>query len=178
MVLTEKTEAKFLVPDWGDKVSGIGLSYRPARLHRLEWWARTTTLCRSQLCPQSGTMNLATAFKRLTQSGFLHFWDFHLWVFHGQRSRRHRLNLNILFYNDVTKNTHPQTFEKQKPSRSFRKLRLERKKMDSPTYIHKFCTFLHFCAVSTLMILQHSKTFTSFVSFFPTHFLFRLVKPS
>ncbi len=30
--------AKFLVPDWGDKVnSGIGLSYRPAtaRLHRL-----------------------------------------------------------------------------------------------------------------------------------------------
>jgi hypothetical protein len=29
-------EAKFKVPDWGDKVnSGIGLSYRPARLHRL-----------------------------------------------------------------------------------------------------------------------------------------------
>ncbi len=29
------TEAQFLVPDWGDKVHyGIGLSYRPARLHR------------------------------------------------------------------------------------------------------------------------------------------------
>ncbi len=28
--------AKFIVPDWGDKVdSGIGLSYRPAGLHRL-----------------------------------------------------------------------------------------------------------------------------------------------
>ncbi len=27
---------KFIVPDWGDKVSsGIGLAYRPARLHRL-----------------------------------------------------------------------------------------------------------------------------------------------
>jgi len=29
--------AKFIVPDWGDKVdSGIGVSYRPAKLHRLE----------------------------------------------------------------------------------------------------------------------------------------------
>ncbi len=28
--------AKFIVPDWGDKVDyGIGFSYRPARLHRL-----------------------------------------------------------------------------------------------------------------------------------------------
>ncbi len=28
---------KFTVPDWGDKVdSGIGFSYRPARLHRME----------------------------------------------------------------------------------------------------------------------------------------------
>jgi hypothetical protein len=28
--------AKFIVPDWGDKVdSGMELSYRPARLHRL-----------------------------------------------------------------------------------------------------------------------------------------------
>jgi hypothetical protein len=28
--------AEFIVPDWGDEVnSGIGLSYRPARLHRL-----------------------------------------------------------------------------------------------------------------------------------------------
>jgi hypothetical protein len=31
------TGAKFIVPDWGDKVdSGIGLLYRPARLHRFE----------------------------------------------------------------------------------------------------------------------------------------------
>jgi hypothetical protein len=31
-----ETVAKFKVPDWGDKVnSGMGLSYRPARLHRL-----------------------------------------------------------------------------------------------------------------------------------------------
>jgi hypothetical protein len=31
-----KPVAKFLVPDWGDIVgSGIGLSYRPSRLHRL-----------------------------------------------------------------------------------------------------------------------------------------------
>jgi hypothetical protein len=30
------TGAEFIVPDWGDKVnSGIGLSYRPARLNRL-----------------------------------------------------------------------------------------------------------------------------------------------
>jgi hypothetical protein len=30
------TVAKFIVPDWEDKVSsGIGLSARPARLHRL-----------------------------------------------------------------------------------------------------------------------------------------------
>jgi hypothetical protein len=30
------TVVKFIVPDWGDKVnSGIGLSCRPARLHRL-----------------------------------------------------------------------------------------------------------------------------------------------
>jgi hypothetical protein len=32
-----KSVAKFLVPHWGDTVdSGIGLSYRPARLHRME----------------------------------------------------------------------------------------------------------------------------------------------
>jgi hypothetical protein len=32
-------EAKFIVPDWGDKVhDDIGLSYRPARLHRLAGW--------------------------------------------------------------------------------------------------------------------------------------------
>jgi hypothetical protein len=38
------TVAKFIVPDCGDKVdSGIGLSYRPARLHRLA--GRYDTLC-------------------------------------------------------------------------------------------------------------------------------------
>ncbi len=42
--------AKFIVSDWGDKVnSGIGLSYRPARLHWLADCA--TNLCRSQLYP-------------------------------------------------------------------------------------------------------------------------------
>ncbi len=43
--------AKFIVPDWGggDKVdSGIGLSYRPARLHRLAG-RYASKLCRSQL---------------------------------------------------------------------------------------------------------------------------------
>jgi hypothetical protein len=39
--------AKFIVPDWGDKVdSGKGLSYRPAKLHRLA--GRYDNLCRSQ----------------------------------------------------------------------------------------------------------------------------------
>ncbi len=43
--------AKFIVPGWGEKVDyGIGLSYRPARLH-IDWQAGTTTLCRSQLYP-------------------------------------------------------------------------------------------------------------------------------
>jgi hypothetical protein len=38
--------AKFIVPFWGDKVdSGLGLSYRPARLHRLA--GRYETLCQS-----------------------------------------------------------------------------------------------------------------------------------
>jgi hypothetical protein len=42
--------AKFFVPDNGEKVdSGIRLSYRPARLHRL-------------YVPHSGTLNLATGF--------------------------------------------------------------------------------------------------------------------
>jgi hypothetical protein len=43
-------EAKFLVPDWGDKVdSGIGLSYRPARLEYVAWRSGTKIFCRSQL---------------------------------------------------------------------------------------------------------------------------------
>ncbi len=43
--------AKFLVSDWGMDIvdSGTGLSYRPARLHRLE--AGTKTLSQSRLCP-------------------------------------------------------------------------------------------------------------------------------
>jgi hypothetical protein len=43
--------AKFIDPDWEDKVnSGIGWSYRLARLHRLEL----------TLSSQSGSMNSAT----------------------------------------------------------------------------------------------------------------------
>ncbi len=42
--------AKFIVPDWGDKVdSGIGLSYLPATARLpIGWQAGTTALCRSQ----------------------------------------------------------------------------------------------------------------------------------
>jgi hypothetical protein len=33
------SEAQFRVPDWGDKVDyGIGMSYRPVRLHWLAGW--------------------------------------------------------------------------------------------------------------------------------------------
>ncbi len=43
--------AEFIDPDWGQKVnSGIGMSFRPARLHGLTR-AGTTTLCRSWLYP-------------------------------------------------------------------------------------------------------------------------------
>jgi hypothetical protein len=57
--------AKFVIPDWGNKVdSGIGLSYRPARLHTMQcigWQAGMTTLyARVNYIPQSGTMNFAT----------------------------------------------------------------------------------------------------------------------
>jgi hypothetical protein len=58
--LEEYAVAKFIVPDWGDKVdSGIGLSYRPARLHRLA--ARYDTIPHAGVNHflQSGTMNLA-----------------------------------------------------------------------------------------------------------------------
>ncbi len=52
--------AEFIVPDWGDKVNtGIGLSYRPTRLHRL-----CGPVCQPyagvDYIPQSGTMNLAS----------------------------------------------------------------------------------------------------------------------
>jgi hypothetical protein len=49
-----RSVAKFIVPDSVDKVaSGIGLLYRPARLHigSLGCQAGTTILCRSQLYP-------------------------------------------------------------------------------------------------------------------------------
>ncbi len=45
---------KFLVPDWGDIVnSGIGLSYRPARLHRLAG-PYNNPICQSRLYPPVG----------------------------------------------------------------------------------------------------------------------------
>jgi hypothetical protein len=57
--------AKFIVPDWGDKVdSGIGLLFRgPARLHRLAG-RYDNPMQKSTISPQSGTMNLATEFHR------------------------------------------------------------------------------------------------------------------
>jgi hypothetical protein len=56
-----KSVAKFLVPDWGDTVdSGIGLSYRPARLHRMSGWY-DNTMPEASVSPQSGTKNLASA---------------------------------------------------------------------------------------------------------------------
>jgi hypothetical protein len=55
--------AKFIVPDWGDKAnSGIGLSYRPARLH----WLHVGPIRQPyagvnySISPRSGTKNLAT----------------------------------------------------------------------------------------------------------------------
>jgi hypothetical protein len=55
-------EAKFIFPDRGDKVnSGIGLSYRPARLHRLA--SRYDNLMpESTIFPKSENLNLATAW--------------------------------------------------------------------------------------------------------------------
>jgi len=51
--------AKLLVPEWEDIVdSGIGLSYRPARLHRLS--GRYVNLCQTRLYPQPGTKGLAS----------------------------------------------------------------------------------------------------------------------
>ncbi len=52
--------AKFIVPDWGDKVdAGIGLSYLPARLHGLAG-RYDNPMPESTISPQRGTMNLAT----------------------------------------------------------------------------------------------------------------------
>ncbi len=53
--------AKFRVPDWGDKIAcGIGLSYRPAGLHRLAD-RYDNPMPESILSPRLGTMNFATA---------------------------------------------------------------------------------------------------------------------
>jgi hypothetical protein len=63
--------AKFLVPDWGDKVnSGAGLSYLPARLH---WPAgQYDNHARVNFINQSGTMNSATGAK-YTRKNLLNF---------------------------------------------------------------------------------------------------------
>jgi hypothetical protein len=51
--------AKFIVPDWGDKVdSGIGLSYRPAKLHMVGRPVQQP-YARVNYVPHSGNMNLA-----------------------------------------------------------------------------------------------------------------------
>ncbi len=37
---SSRSVAKFIFPDWGDKVNtGIGVSYRPDRLHGLAGWS-------------------------------------------------------------------------------------------------------------------------------------------
>jgi hypothetical protein len=54
-----RTVAKFIAPDWGDKVNfGIGLSYRPAGYIGCQ--AGTTAYDGVNYIPQSETMNLAT----------------------------------------------------------------------------------------------------------------------
>ncbi len=53
-------EAEFLVPDWGDIAdSGIGLSYRTARLHR-QAGRYENPMTEFGYIPRSGTSNLAT----------------------------------------------------------------------------------------------------------------------
>ncbi len=52
-------EAKFIVPDWGDKVdSGIGLSYRPGSL--AGQYDIDNPLCRNQLDPLVRDCELVT----------------------------------------------------------------------------------------------------------------------
>jgi hypothetical protein len=59
--------AKFIVPDWVEKVDfGIGLSYRPARLHRLAGWYHN--LCRTKNCttgPKSNNHNIKILFCKM-----------------------------------------------------------------------------------------------------------------
>jgi hypothetical protein len=55
--------AKFLIPDWGDIInSGIGLSYRPARLHGLAG-QYDNPMPESTISPPSGTKNLVSEDK-------------------------------------------------------------------------------------------------------------------
>ncbi len=58
-------ETEFIDPDWGDKVnSGIGLSYRPARLH---WLADRydNPMPELTLSPSHGSVNSATVQRPL-----------------------------------------------------------------------------------------------------------------
>jgi hypothetical protein len=65
--------AKFIVSDWGDKVnSGIGLSYRPARLY-IGWRTVQQTYAGVNYILQSGTMNLATGATS-TGNKLAHAW--------------------------------------------------------------------------------------------------------
>jgi hypothetical protein len=60
---SKRTVAKFIVPDWGDKVdSGIGLSYTgpPFRLQKQAGRYRATLYAGVNNIPPPGTMNLAT----------------------------------------------------------------------------------------------------------------------
>jgi hypothetical protein len=55
-------EAQFLVPDWGDKIgSGVGLSYRPVRLHRLAW-RYDNPMPESTLSPAQSTVDRVLGF--------------------------------------------------------------------------------------------------------------------
>jgi hypothetical protein len=56
-----KSRGQILSPLLGDKVdSGIGLSYRPARLHTIYLRSGSTILCQSRLYLPVRTKNLAT----------------------------------------------------------------------------------------------------------------------
>ncbi len=60
--------ASFIVSDFGDKVdSGIGLSYRSAKLHRLAG-RYDNPMPESTISTISGTMNLASAFSDIVES--------------------------------------------------------------------------------------------------------------
>ncbi len=88
-----KPEAQLIVPEWGDKVDyGIGLSYRPAMLHRLA--------CHSRLYPPVREHEFSYCFtkRRKTKKGY-HCDIWHLGV--GKRYNDSkgsvRIFQNILF---------------------------------------------------------------------------------